>query len=87
MDRDVSSTLEETPPPAVSGRRIKIRYMTQPKSRPPHFVLFGNQLDELPTSYERFLINDLRKAFELPGVPIRISKKTPENPYDGKKRG
>ena len=48
--------------------------MTQAKSRPPHFVLFGNQLDELPTSYERFLINGLRKTFDLPGVPIRISK-------------
>jgi GTP-binding protein len=85
LNRWLEKTLEETPPPAVSGRRIKIRYMTQPKSRPPHFVLFGNQLDELPTSYERFLINGLRKAFELPGVPIRISKKTPENPY-GEKR-
>jgi GTP-binding protein len=86
LNRWLSSALEETPPPAVSGRRIKIRYMTQPKSRPPHFVLFGNQLDELPTSYERFLINGLRKAFTLPGVPIRISRKSAENPYEGKKR-
>jgi GTPase len=87
LNRWLLSAIEETPPPAVSGRRIKIRYMTQPKSRPPHFVLFGNQLDELPASYERFLINGLRKAFDLPGVPIRISKKTGENPYEGKKRG
>jgi len=87
LNRWLNNTLEETPPPAVSGRRIKIRYMTQPKSRPPHFVLFGNQLDELPTSYERFLINGLRKTFEFPGVPIRISKKTADNPYEGKKRG
>jgi GTP-binding protein len=65
----------------VSGRRIKIRYMTQPKARPPHFVLFGNQLDELPTSYERFLANGLRETFELSGVPIRISKRQGENPY------
>jgi GTP-binding protein len=86
LNRWLASTLEENPPPAVSGRRIKIRYATQPKSRPPHFILFGNQLDELPTSYERFLINSLRKTFELPGVPIRISKRMGENPYEGKKR-
>ena len=87
LNRWLTNTLEQNPPPAVSGRRIKIRYMTQPKSRPPHFVLFGNQLDELPTSYERFLINGLRKTFDFPGVPLRISRKTADNPYEGKKRG
>ncbi len=81
LNRWLLQAIEETPPPAVSGRRIKIRYMTQAKSRPPHFVLFGNQLDELPASYERFLINGLRKTFDLPGVPIRISRKAGENPY------
>ncbi len=86
LNRWLLSTLEQTPPPAVAGRRIKIRYITQPKSRPPHFVLFGNQLDELPASYERYLINGLRKAFDLPGVPLRISKKSGENPFEGKKR-
>ncbi len=87
LNRWLINTIEQNPPPAVSGRRIKIRYMTQPKSRPPHFVLFGNQLDELPTSYERFLINGLRKTFDFPGVPLRISRKTADNPYEGKKRG
>ena len=86
LNRWLLQQVEETPPPAVSGRRIKIRYMTQAKSRPPHFVIFGNQLDELPTSYERFLINGLRKTFDLPGVPIRISKRAGDNPYAGKKR-
>jgi GTP-binding protein len=86
LNRWLLQVIEETPPPAVSGRRIKIRYMTQAKSRPPYFVIFGNQLDELPTSYERFLINGLRKTFDLPGVPIRISKKAGDNPYAGKKR-
>jgi GTP-binding protein len=81
LNRWLLGQIEQTPPPAVSGRRIKIRYMTQAKSRPPHFVLFGNQLDELPASYERFLVNGLRRAFDLPGVPIRISKKAGENPY------
>jgi GTP-binding protein len=81
LNRWLSAAIAETPPPAVSGRRIKIRYMTQPKARPPHFVLFGNQLDELPTSYERFLANGLRETFDLPGVPIRISKRQGDNPY------
>jgi GTP-binding protein len=81
LNRWLSAAIAETPPPAVSGRRIKIRYMTQPKARPPHFVLFGNQLDELPTSYERFLVNGLRETFDLPGVPIRISKRQADNPY------
>ena len=86
LNRWLLAVLEENPPPAVAGRRIKIRYMTQAKSRPPHFVLFGNQLEELPTSYERFLVNGLRKTFGLDGVPIRISKRTGDNPYEGKKR-
>jgi GTPase len=70
------------PPPAVSGRRIKIRYMTQVKSRPPHFAFFGNQLEALPKSYARYLVNALREAFDLPGVPIRVSLRTGKNPYD-----
>ena len=86
LNRWLTAALEQTPPPAVSGRRIKIRYMTQPKARPPHFLLFGNQLDELPTSYERFLVNGLRETFQLPGVPIRISRKQGDNPFAGKKK-
>ena len=73
-------------PPAVSGRRIKIRYMTQVKARPPHFALFGNQLDALPRSYTRYLVNGLREAFDLPGVPIRLSFRTGKNPFEGRKR-
>lgn len=86
LNRWLAGVLDRTPPPAVSGRRIKIRYMTQPKARPPYFVLFGNQLTALPTSYERYLANGLRETFDLPGVPIRISKRTSENPYAGKAR-
>jgi GTP-binding protein len=86
LNRWLAPVLERTPPPAVSGFRIKIRYITQPKARPPHFVIFGNQLDALPTSYERFLINGLRETFGLDGVPIRISKKTTKNPYDNVRR-
>ena len=82
LNRWLGPVIEKTPPPAVSGWRIKIRYMTQPKARPPHFVMFGNQLDALPTSYERFLINGLRETFDLKGVPIRISKRNSKNPFD-----
>ncbi|MDR3461169.1 MAG: ribosome biogenesis GTPase Der [Beijerinckiaceae bacterium] len=85
LNRWLTAAIEHTPPPAVAGRRIKIRYMTQLRARPPYFVIFGNQLDALPVSYERFLINGLRTAFELPGVPIRISKKTSDNPYKDRK--
>jgi GTP-binding protein len=86
LNRWLEGVIDSTPPPAVSGRRIKIRYMTQAKARPPHFIVFGNQLDSLPTSYERFLINGIRETFDLKGVPIRISKRTSENPYEGKAR-
>ena len=81
-----ASAVSAHPPPAVSGRRIKIRYMTQVKARPPHFALFGNQLDALPTSYTRYLVNGLRQAFDLPGVPIRLSLRSGKNPFEGRKR-
>ena len=84
LNRWLTGVVERTPPPAVSGRRIKIRYMTQPKARPPFFVIFGNQLDQLPTSYQRFLTTGLRQTFDLPGVPIRISTRTQDNPYGTK---
>ncbi|HMF06419.1 MAG TPA: ribosome biogenesis GTPase Der [Methylocella sp.] len=85
LNRWLEETIEHNPPPAVAGRRIKIRYMTQLRARPPYFILFGNQLDALPVSYERFLTNGLRQSFDLPGVPIRISKKTSDNPFAEKK--
>lgn len=78
--------LEANPPPAVAGRRIKIRYMTQVKARPPHFALFGNQLDALPKSFTRYLVNGMRETFDLPGVPIRLSLRTSKNPFEKQKR-
>jgi GTP-binding protein len=84
LNRWLSPVIEATPPPASSGRRVKIRYMTQPKSRPPFFVLFGNQVDGIPESYRRFLANGLRETFGLQGVPIRLSMRGGgENPYTG----
>lgn len=85
LNRWLSGILDHHPPPAVSGRRIKIRYMTQPKARPPLFAFFGNQLQALPTSYTRYLINGIRETFKLPGVPIRLSMRTSDNPYEDKR--
>jgi GTP-binding protein len=86
LNRFLAGALSRNPPPAVSGRRIQIRYMTQVKARPPTFVLFGNQLSALPESYLRYLANGLRNAFGLPGTPIRISLRATKNPYAEKSR-
>ncbi len=86
LNRWLAAEIAATPPPAVAGRRIKIRYVTQLRARPPYFVLFGNQLEHLPESYRRFLANGLRARFGLDGVPIRLSTKNSENPYARKAR-
>jgi GTP-binding protein len=72
------------PPPAVSGRRVKLKYMTQIKSRPPGFIISTTRPDALPESYTRYLINGLRQDFDLFGVPIRISYRGTVNPFEGK---
>ena len=81
LNRFLESALSRHPPPAVRGRRIQLRYMVQAKARPPTFVLFGNQLKELPESYIRYLVNGLRTAFALPGTPIRLNVRSSKNPY------
>lgn len=81
LNRFLEGTLSRHPPPAIHGRRVRIRYMTQAKSRPPTFALFGTQLDALPESYLRYLQNALRESFGLNGVPIRFSLRTSKNPY------
>jgi GTP-binding protein len=81
LNRWLSTAMERHAPPAVSGRRIKLRYMTQAKTRPPTFALFGNQLDELPEDYLRYLGNGLRDTFDMPGTPIRFIKRSSKNPY------
>jgi GTPase len=68
-------------PPAVSGRRIKLKYITQSNARPPTFVLFCSRPKALPNSYVRYLVNSLRETFDLPGVPIRLHLRKGENPY------
>jgi GTP-binding protein len=81
LNRFLEQALAQHPPPAVHGRRIRLRYMTQPKPRPPTFALFGNQLQALPDSYIRYLQNALRETFNLYGTPIRFSLRTSKNPY------
>lgn len=75
---------EAHPAPMVKGRRIRLKYMTQIKTRPPTFAVFASQADELPDSYRRYLINQLRKDFDMDGVPIRVMVKGTTNPYDKK---
>ncbi|MCB9994769.1 MAG: ribosome biogenesis GTPase Der [Hyphomicrobiaceae bacterium] len=81
LNRWLSAMTEGHPPPAVAGRRLKIRYATQIKSRPPTFVLFCSRPDALPQSYLRYLTNGLRETFDMPGTPVRIWVRAGENPY------
>jgi len=84
VNRFLEDALARHPPPAVHGRRIRIRYMTQAKARPPTFVLFGNQLKALPESYLRYLVHAMRAAFRMPGTPVRLMLRESKNPYAGK---
>lgn len=77
----LGAAIDAHPPPAVSGRRVKIRYMTQANARPPTFVAFCSQPKALPESYVRYLVNGLRESFDLPGVPIRLNMRKGKNPY------
>jgi GTPase len=85
LNRFLREALQRHATPAISGRRVRIRYMTQRKARPPSFTLFGNQLDALPEAYLRYLQNGLREAFNLKGTPLRFSVRNSKNPYDPKK--
>jgi GTP-binding protein len=81
LNRWIAEVLASHPPPAVSGRRIRLDYITQPKSRPPSFVLFTSRADALPDAYRRYLVNSLRETFDLPGTPIRLALREKKNPY------
>ena len=86
LNRWLETMLERNPPPAPSGRRIKIRYVTQVNARPPTFSLFGNQLEHLPESYVRYLMNGIRESFDLWGTPLRFNRRGSRNPFDRGKR-
>jgi GTP-binding protein len=81
LNRWLAEALERHAPPAAAGRRVKIRFMTQPSSRPPTFVAFCSRPDALPKSYLRYLTHSLREAFDFPGVPIRLKLRKTENPF------
>jgi GTPase len=82
LNRWFERAIEANPPPAPGGKRIKPRYVTQNKTRPPSFVLFGTRVDLLPVSYQRYLINGLRREFDFGAVPVRLTLRAPKNPFD-----
>jgi GTP-binding protein len=86
LNRWLERATQAHPPPAVSGRRLKVKYITQIKTRPPGFVLSCSRPEVMPQSYVRYLINGLREAFDIYGVPIRMLLRTSDNPYAGKAR-
>lgn len=81
LNRWFERAIEANPPPAPGGKRIKMRYVTQVKTRPPSFVIFGTRVDQLPASYERYLVNSARKDLGFGAVPIRLTLRAPKNPF------
>jgi len=81
LNRWLEQAVERHPPPVVDGRRVRLRFATQVKARPPTFAFFTSKPTELPESYLRYLVNGLREAFALPGVPVRIVLRKGANPY------
>jgi len=88
LNRWLSGMMEAHPPPAPQGKRIKLRYMTQAKTRPPGFVVMCSHPDKVPDSYSRYLVNGLRVDFDMPGTPIRLWMRgqSDANPYKGRKK-
>ena len=85
LNRWLGEAQERHPPPAVRGKRIRLRFMTQPNARPPTFVVFASRAEKLPESYRRYLVQGLRAKFDLPAVPIRLTFKKGKNPYASKR--
>jgi GTP-binding protein len=86
LNRWFEQAIDTNPPPAPKGKRIKLRYITQVKSRPPSFVVFGNRLEELPESYRRYLLNAMRRDLDLGPVPLRLDFRGRSNPFDRGRR-
>ena len=84
LNRWFEQAVSAHPPPAVSGRSLRLNYITQAKSRPPSFVIFCTRADALPDSYKRYLLNSLRETFGLPGTPVRLTLREKDNPYKGR---
>ena len=81
LNRWFESALDRHQPPLVDGRRLKLRYITQAKARPPTFIAFGTRAEQMPEDYQRYLVNTMREQFALPGVPIRLLLRGTKNPY------
>jgi len=86
LNRWLEEATSRHAPPASKGRPINLKYMAQVKSRPPTFAVFSSRADEVPTSYKRYMVNNLRETFDLPGVPIRLHMRKGKNPYADKKK-
>src|SRR6056297_3022756 len=88
LNRWLAEMIQRHPPPAPQGRRIKLRYMTQAKTRPPGFIVMCSHPDKLPESYSRYLVNALREDFDMPGTPIRLTMRGQgdKNPYKGRRQ-
>ena len=84
LNRWFEEAVSANPPPAVSGRRLRLNYITQAKARPPSFVVFCTRADAVPDAYKRYLVNSLRDVFELPGTPIRLMLREKANPFEGR---
>jgi GTP-binding protein len=84
LNRWFEHAVSAHPPPAVSGRSLRLNYITQAKSRPPSFVIFCTRADAVPDAYKRYLLNSLRETFDLPGTPIRLTLREKDNPYKGR---
>jgi GTP-binding protein len=84
LNRWFDDALSANPPPAPGGKRIKLRYITQAKTRPPGFVMFGTRLELLPASYERYLVNSIRSKLGFDAVPVRLTLRSPKNPFANK---
>ena len=87
LNRWFDDAMTANPPPAPKGKRIKLRYITQAGTRPPRFVVFGNRLEMLPTSYERYLVNGIRAKLGFEAVPVRVVLKSSKNPYNANRGG
>ncbi|WP_419828124.1 ribosome biogenesis GTPase Der [Sphingomonas sp.] len=81
LNRWFETAVEKNPPPAPGGKRIKLRFITQAKTRPPGFVLFGTRVDQLPASYQRYLVNGIRRELGFAGVPLRLTLRASRNPF------
>jgi GTP-binding protein len=84
LNRWFEQAVSAHPPPAVSGRSLRLNYITQAKSRPPSFVIFCTRADAVPDAYKRYLLNSLRETFDLPGTPIRLTLREKDNPFKGR---